>query len=317
MRTGRPSSGPKGASPLRSAPGASRSASSGPDATARRWRRHQAADAESRYWRARAATELTKEAFSRLDRLPDSRERRELRAALAIADRRHADAAVELKAAVKYAPKDPSLIGQLGIALYLTRDYEQAVALLAPLVNAVPAMEDSRMLTAYGDSLLQLDRVDEAVPFLRRAFTADTSDREASLSLARALMRQREFGAALPLLEWQLAGDTDGSVHVQLSRALAGLGQQDRADAMLARVAGASARRAGARGGDRTARDPAAEINRQAPRSELQRLPIANSRVPSSAPRLGLGSWDSVGIWELGVVGIWSLELGIDAPQGS
>jgi tetratricopeptide (TPR) repeat protein len=191
--------------------------------------------AESRYWRARAATQLTKEAFSRLDRLPDSRERRELRAALAIADRRHADAAVELKAAVKYAPKDASLIGQLGIALYLTRDYEQAVALLTPLVNAVPAMEESRMLTAYGDSLLQLDRVDEAVPFLRRAFTADTSDREASLSLARALMRQREFGAALPLLEWQLAGDTDGSVHVQLSRALSELGQQDKADAVLAK----------------------------------------------------------------------------------
>jgi tetratricopeptide (TPR) repeat protein len=192
-------------------------------------------DGEARYWRARAATQLTKEAFSRLDRLPDSRERRELRAALAIADRRHADAVAELKAAVKYAPKDASLIGQLGIALYLTRDYEQAVALLTPLVIAVPATEDSRMLTAYGDSLLQLDRVDEAVPFLRRAFTADTSDREASLSLARALMRQREFGAALPLLEWQLAGDTDGSVHVQLSRALAGLGQQGRADEMLAR----------------------------------------------------------------------------------
>ena len=105
----------------------------------------------------------------------------------------------------------------------------------APLVNAVPPIEDGRILTAHGDSLLQLDRVDEAVPFLRRAFTADTSDREASLALARALLRQRQFGAALPLLEWQLAGDTDGSVHVQLSRALAGLGQQDKADAMLAR----------------------------------------------------------------------------------
>ena len=66
------------------------------------------ADAESRYWRARAATELTRDAFNRLDRLPDSRERRELRAALAIADRRHADAVVELKAAEKFAPGDPS-----------------------------------------------------------------------------------------------------------------------------------------------------------------------------------------------------------------
>jgi tetratricopeptide (TPR) repeat protein len=193
------------------------------------------AQAESRYWRARAATELSKEAFSRLDRLPDSRERRELRAALATADRRHADAVGELKAALKFAPDDPALQGQLGIALYLARDYEQAIAVLGPIVAGVPSVDDPRVLTAHGDSLQQLDRVDEAVPILRRAFTADTSDREASLALARALMRQREFSAALPLLEWQLAGDADGSVHVQLSRALAGLGLQARADAMLAR----------------------------------------------------------------------------------
>ena len=320
--------GQRAASPLPSAPGASRSASSGPAATARRWPRRQASMRSHGYWRARAATQLTKEAFSRLDRLPDSRERRELRAALASADRRHADAVVELKAAVKYAPKDASLIGQLGIALYLTRDYEQAVALLTPLVNAVPAMEDSRLLTAYGDSLLQLDRVDEAVPFLRRAFTADTSDREASLSLARALMRQREFGAALPLLEWQLAGDTDGSVHVQLSRALAGLGQQARADAMLARVAGDPARGPRARGGDRTARDHCRRNKSQAPRSQAPTTP--NDQIPNVSPNSQLASpthnpnaqrpqrgvelWElevTFGISELGVVGIWSLELGI------
>jgi tetratricopeptide (TPR) repeat protein len=127
------------------------------------------------------------------------------------------------------------LIAQLGTALYLIRDYEQTVALLGPLVTAAPPLEDARILTAYGDSLLQLDRVDDAVPVLRRAFTADTSNREASLALARALIRQRQFGAALPLLEWQLAGDADGSVHVQLSRALSELGQREKAEAMLAR----------------------------------------------------------------------------------
>jgi predicted Zn-dependent protease len=40
-------------------------------------------DPESRYWRARAATELARAAFTRLDALPDSRERREVRAELA------------------------------------------------------------------------------------------------------------------------------------------------------------------------------------------------------------------------------------------
>ena len=98
-----------------------------------------------------------------------------------------------------------------------------------------PANEDVQVLTAYGDSLLQLDRVEDAVRYLRRAFTADTSDRSASLSLARAYIRQGEFRAALPLLEWQLAGDNDGSVHVLLSRALTGIGDKDKADAMLAK----------------------------------------------------------------------------------
>ena len=192
-------------------------------------------DPESRYWRARAAAELTREALDRLDKLPDSRERREVRAAMATAERRYPDAVRELKTALQLAPKDAGLLGQLGTALYLSREYEPALEVLGPLVDQAPGSEDVRVLTAYGDSLLQMDRVDDAVRYLRRAFTADTSDRAASLSLARAYIRQGDFRAALPLLEWQLAGDTDGSVHVLLSRALAGLGQTDKAEAMLAK----------------------------------------------------------------------------------
>jgi len=192
-------------------------------------------DPESRYWRARAAAELTKEALDRLDKLPDSRERREVRAAVATADRRYPDAVRELKAALQLAPKDVGLIGQLGTALYLSREYEPALEVLGPIVEQPPASDDVRLLTAYGDSLLQLDRVEDAVRYLRRAFTADTSDQAASLSLARAYIRQGDFRAALPLLEWQLPGDNDGSIHVLLSRALAGMGQADRAEAMLAK----------------------------------------------------------------------------------
>jgi tetratricopeptide (TPR) repeat protein len=192
-------------------------------------------DLESRYWRARAATELTKEALDRLDKLPDSRERREARAAMAIAERRYPDAVRELRAGLQLAPKDAALLGQLGTALYLSREYEPALEVLGPVVDQAPASEDVRVLTAYGDSLLQMDRVDDAVRYLRRAFTADTADRAASLSLARAYIRQEDFRAALPLLEWQIAGDTDGSVHVLLSRALTGMGQSDKAEAMLAK----------------------------------------------------------------------------------
>jgi len=178
---------------------------------------------------------LTKEALDRLDALPDSRERREGRAAVATADRRYPDAVRELTTALQFAPKDVGLIGQLGTALYLSREYEPALEILGPIVEQAPASDDVRVLTAYGDSLLQLDRIEDAVRYLRRAFTADTSDQAASLSLARACIRQGDFRAALPLLEWQLAGDADGSVHVLLSRALAGLGQTEKADAMIAK----------------------------------------------------------------------------------
>ncbi len=74
-------------------------------------------DAESRYWRARAATELALEVFKRVEALPDSRERREVRAMRARAERRFADAIVELEAALKFAPGDSSLLDDLGTSV--------------------------------------------------------------------------------------------------------------------------------------------------------------------------------------------------------
>ena len=61
-------------------------------------------DAESRYWRARAANELALAAFARLDALPDSLKRRGIRAFRARAEQRIPDAVVELKAALAIEP---------------------------------------------------------------------------------------------------------------------------------------------------------------------------------------------------------------------
>ena len=73
-------------------------------------------------------------------------------------------------------------------------------------------------------------------------------------------MRQGQFSAALPLLEWQLAGDSDGSVHVQLARVLAELGQQEKADAMLAKSQELQRHVTGESGRSGQAGDHAAEI---------------------------------------------------------
>jgi tetratricopeptide (TPR) repeat protein len=192
-----------------------------------------ASDPESRYWRVRAATELALAAFKRLDDLPDSPERREVRATLARSQRRYVDAIAELKAALKFNPGDAGLIDDLGTSYYSARQYEEAVATLGPLVKA--KSEDARLLTVYGDSLLQLQRVDEAIAVLKQAVSRDPSAAMARLTLGRAYVQKGEFAAAIPLIESQLSEDQDGSLHVQLARAYSGLGQREKAEPLLQR----------------------------------------------------------------------------------
>ena len=75
----------------------------------------------------------------------------------------------------------------------------------------------------------------EALPILQRAVERDPTDAGPRLALGRAYLQNGEFAAAIPLIEAQLASDQDGSLHVQLSRAYTGLGQRDKAAALLVR----------------------------------------------------------------------------------
>lgn len=190
-------------------------------------------DLESRYWRTRAGTELALDAFKRLDRLPDSRERREVRATIATSERRYTDAIAELTAGRTLDPADPGLVDDLGMAYYSAREYERAVATLKPLLAA--NADDPRLLTVVGDSLLQLQQLDDALPLLRRAVELNSKDPVPRLALGRAYVQKGDFAAAVPLLESEVLRDRDGSLHVQLARAYSGLGQKDKAETLLAR----------------------------------------------------------------------------------
>ena len=190
-------------------------------------------DLESHYWTARAATELALASFKQLEDLPDSRERREVRATLALSQRRYNDAVAELTVALKFAPDDPGLRDDLGTAYYSALEFEKAIDAFTPLLKANP--DDARLLTLVGDSLLQLQRPEEAIPLLRRAVEHDQADAMPRLALGRAYLQKGDFAAAVPLLEEQLARDADGSLHVQLARAYSGLGQKDKAEALLAK----------------------------------------------------------------------------------
>ncbi len=179
-----------------------------------------------------------------------------MRATRARAERRYTDALAELKAALAFAPGDPALLDDLGTTYYAAREYEQAIATLSPLLKVNP--DDPRLLVVYGDSLLQLQRVDEALPVLQRASERDPSDPTPGLALGRAHLQKGNFAEAIPLIETQLAGDTDGSLHVQLARAYTGVGQKDKAAALLARSQELqrAAQERGAAAGQRTITPP-------------------------------------------------------------
>jgi tetratricopeptide (TPR) repeat protein len=188
-------------------------------------------DPESRYWQARAANELALAAFNQLDTLPDSPERRTIRAAVAQAEERYIDAVAELEAATKLAPRQPELLFQLASAYYSAQDFDNAIATLAPLLKSYP--NDPRLLSLQGQSFLQLQRPDEAVPIFEQLVSRTPRDPRIRLFLGRAYFQGAYYAEAVPLLEEQLPHDSDGSVHVQLARAYTALGQRDKAAPLL------------------------------------------------------------------------------------
>ena len=190
-------------------------------------------DPESRYWSARAAAELARSAFKQLDTLPDSRERRLIRATLARGQRRYADAITELQTALKLAPRDPELLAELGTTYYYARDFDQTVATLQPLLRI--RGNDPQLLSMCGEALLELQRVDDAIALLERATSIDASNSSARLALARAYVQKGYYAAAIPLIEVEIADDKDGSLHVQLARAYKGVGNAEKAAELLAR----------------------------------------------------------------------------------
>jgi tetratricopeptide (TPR) repeat protein len=192
-----------------------------------------ASDAESRYWRARAASELARAAFHRLESLPDSAERRAVRATVARDEDRHQDAVTELTAAVALAPSNPVLTYELAAACYAARDFDRTLQTLTPLLHARP--DDVRVVKLAGSALLQLRRPDEALPLLQRASAGNPGDPGVQAALGRAHLQRGDFAAAIPLFERVLGTDEDGSLHAQLARAYSGTGEGGKAEGLLLR----------------------------------------------------------------------------------
>ena len=82
--------------------------------------------------------------------------------------------------------------------------------------------------------MLDLQRAEEAIPFLKRAVERDPKLLAAHKSLARADLAVGKAVEAIPHLKAALATDEDGSLHYQLARAYQASGQPDLAKQALA-----------------------------------------------------------------------------------
>ncbi len=176
---------------------------------------------ESYYRQSRAYNALASQTLSRLAQLPPSVELHQFKAQLASSNRRHLEAAAELREALKLAPGDPQLRLELAAALHEARDHAGAQAILEELLKADP--EAAPLNFMYGDTLLLQGQPEKAIPYLEKAVRQVA----ARASLGLAYMRTGQAARAIPHLKAALELDTDGSLHYQLARAYQATGQAD------------------------------------------------------------------------------------------
>jgi len=178
---------------------------------------------ESLYWHARAYNELALQAFTRLGQLPPSLEQHELKANIYAGRKKYADAAQEWREALKLSPADKQMQKQLAISLKLGQDYSGALPLFQNLLQSQPTSSELSFLA--GETLVDLQRVEEAIPLLRRALAQDPKLVAAHKALARAYLAAGRAAEAIPHLQAALATDEDGSLHYQLAGAYQASGQ--------------------------------------------------------------------------------------------
>ena len=155
------------------------------------------------------------EAWDQLLALPPSFESHLHAAQIYDAAQRWREAAVEWRAALAIAPEDRVARMGLGWALFLSHDYDAALATLNPLL----ANQQADVPFLYGASLLNLQQPGAAIPYLRTAIVREAGLLPARAALGQALLQTGKAEEAIPLLRDALAVDGDGNTHFQLFRA--------------------------------------------------------------------------------------------------
>jgi predicted Zn-dependent protease len=179
--------------------------------------------AEFLYWRAKAYNELAREAFLALSRLPDSAEWHAFLGSLYRNQNRHEESIKEWQAAIEKRPGDLDLQRELAATILANKEYAKAEAALRLLVEKAP--DNTELLVMLGDALIAQQKLEDAIAPLEKATRLAPTMLTAQASLGRALLSANRAAEAVPHLHAALPADRDGSVHFQLSRALAAQGE--------------------------------------------------------------------------------------------
>ena len=181
------------------------------------------ASLEALYWRSKAAGELARAAFARLEKLPPSPEYHQALGELYRNQGRHGEAIGQWRKALALSPGDPHFEQELATSIYMSRDYAAAERKARELLKSDPNVAELQFI--LGDSLLNQQQPEEAVEPLRRALALNKDYVAAHAVLGRALVQLGQGAEAVPHLKAALSTDTDGTLHFQLSRAYQGAGE--------------------------------------------------------------------------------------------
>ena len=186
---------------------------------------------EALYWKTRACNHLALDAYSHLAQLPPSEESYELRARVDSKRRQYAEAAKELREALKLSPGNPSIKRELAIALYRSGSLEEAQSLFHELLQL--DRESAALNYFLGDTLLNSQKPQEAIAYLQKAVTREAQFLPAQKSLGLAYLQLGQAEKAIPHLQAALPADEDGSLHYQLGRAYQSHGDRELARDMF------------------------------------------------------------------------------------
>lgn len=186
--------------------------------------------AEGRYWLSRAAGELAREAFSRLEALGPSPEATVIQVQILRSQRRYAESKEALRKAQETWPGDPRIRQEMARLLFIGREYEEARPLLEDLLKQEPGSAELNLL--LGELWVEQRRPETGIPYLEKAAVGGPLQLRARAVLGRAYVDAGQAEKAIPHLEAALPTDDDGSLRFQLARAYQATGQADRARQM-------------------------------------------------------------------------------------